>query len=105
MTIPLITAPAAPRTPAFAPLVWLNVGDGISVDRLVTVICETGVVKREDNDAVNDVTIVWCMLDLLDVDVGDPGKVTWGRVTPFAAHCLTSAAGQRMWFRSIKMHI
>lgn len=103
MTIPLITVAAAPRTPAFAPLVWLDVDDGALVDKLVTVICEAAVVMGDDNVADNDVTIVCCTV--LDVDVDDPGKVSSGRVTPFAAHSWTIAAGKRMWFRSIKMHI
>lgn len=105
MTIPLITAPAAPRTPVFAALVGLDEGDGILVDRLVTVICEDGVVTGEDNVAVNDVIIVCCMLDVDDVEFDDPGKVSSGRVTPFSAHSWTIAAGKRIWFRSIKMDI
>jgi hypothetical protein len=95
VTIPLITAPAAPRTPFFTPLAWLDVEDGeedgVLVERLVTVICEAGEVMGEDTVAVNDVTIVCCMVD---ADVDDPGKVRPGRVTPFAAHSWTSAAGK-----------
>lgn len=92
MTIPLNKAPATPRRPAFAPLVWLDEGDGILVARLVTMICEDGVVTGEDNVAVNDVMTVCCLVLDDEVDDDDPGKVSSGRVTPFAAHSWTIAS-------------